>query len=154
MKRPDPVVGLVVKYDYLWARQAREGQVEGDKERPCAVVIALPGNEKGMQALVAPITHSPPRSPFSAIEIPEKVRKRLGLDDRKSWIVLTETNRVQWRDEGIRPASKNQWAYGSLPPRMIKQMLGNIRTLAKARRLQTVDREKALEQPRDPGRQL
>jgi hypothetical protein len=43
--------------------------------------------------LVCPVTHSPPSDPGDAIEIPPATKRRLGLDDERSWIVLTESNR-------------------------------------------------------------
>ena len=39
-----------------------------------------------------------------AIEIPLKVKKRLGLDSARSWIVLTELNRFIWPGPDIRLA--------------------------------------------------
>ena len=36
-----PKAGDVLRYPYLWARQARAGETEGRKLRPCAVVLAV-----------------------------------------------------------------------------------------------------------------
>lgn len=54
--------------------------------------------------LVAPITHAAPERQTDAIEIPLNVRKRLGLDGARSWIVLTELNRFIWPGPDIRLA--------------------------------------------------
>lgn len=82
MKKPEPVEGLVIRYDYLWKDEYLRGRSEGQKERPCAIVIAAPDHAgKVEHVIVAPITHSPPRSADDAIEIPMAVKKHLGLDD-------------------------------------------------------------------------
>lgn len=55
---------------------------------------------------VAPITHSPPTNEGDAIEIPAALIAHLGIDDLRSWIVVTETNDFLW--PGPDPAaSKN-----------------------------------------------
>ena len=39
MKLPPPQPGLVIRYSYLWAREAAQGHEEGAKERPAAVAF-------------------------------------------------------------------------------------------------------------------
>jgi len=34
---------LVIRFSYLWKREADAGREEGVKDRPCAVVIAIEG---------------------------------------------------------------------------------------------------------------
>jgi len=38
---PEPQVGLVISYSYLWSEEAERGQIEGRKDRPCAIIVAL-----------------------------------------------------------------------------------------------------------------
>ena len=38
----------------------------------------------------------PPHDPEAAVEIPLATKMRLGLDDDRSWIILTEANRFTW----------------------------------------------------------
>ena len=38
---PEPRVGLVVSYSYLWSEEAEQGLVEGKKDRPCAIILAI-----------------------------------------------------------------------------------------------------------------
>ena len=38
---PEPEPGLVIRYSYLWDREARAGREEGVKDRPCAVVMTV-----------------------------------------------------------------------------------------------------------------
>ena len=118
MKKPDPAQGLVVRYDYLWGDEAEKGRQEGAKERPCAIVVARTGEGQDARVWLAPITHTPPTNPKAAIEIPPKVKKHLGLDDDRSWIVTSELNSVAWSDPGIVPATRTRWDYGFLPPKL------------------------------------
>lgn len=61
---PEPEVGLVISYSYLWKEEEEQGLVEGRKDRPCAIVLTVevPAAEAHLrkQVAVAPITHSPP----------------------------------------------------------------------------------------------
>jgi hypothetical protein len=115
---PQPVPGLVLRYSYLWEAEHRRGQEEGVKDRPCAVVVVVT-NDQGNEVVTAlPITHGPPSNPALAIEIPHATKRRLGLDDERSWVVIAEANRFTWPGPDLRlmpsgdPASV---AYGLLP---------------------------------------
>lgn len=75
----------MISYAYLWHRQHRAGQVEGSKNRPCAIVMAAVRQGDGAQIVtVAPITHTAPESPEAALEIPAAVKRHLGFDDERS----------------------------------------------------------------------
>ena len=90
-------VGWIFRYAYLWYWQHREGRDEGDKVRPCLVLAIVTTTEEGAPVVrVLPITHAPPADPADAIEIPAMTKARLGLDEARSWIVLTESNRFAW----------------------------------------------------------
>jgi hypothetical protein len=39
---------------------------------------------------VFPMTHSPPFEHRDAVELPAALKKHLGLDDERSWVVVTE----------------------------------------------------------------
>ena len=71
---PEPETGLVISYSYLWKEDEKQGQTEGRKDRPCAIVLAVddpdPKADGRTQVAVAPITHSPPHDPNVAVEIP------------------------------------------------------------------------------------
>jgi hypothetical protein len=41
---------------------------------------------------VVPVTHMPPADPADPVEIQAALKAHLGLDDSRSWIVITETN--------------------------------------------------------------
>jgi hypothetical protein len=115
---PAPVPGLVIRYSYLWAAEHARGQEEGVKDRPCAIILTT-ANEAGDQVVtVLPISHTPPSNPRLAVEIPAAVKRRLKLDDERSWVVLAEANRFIWPGPDLRPLRPGEaqsTAYGPLP---------------------------------------
>jgi hypothetical protein len=134
LRKPDPALGLVVRFDYLWNDEAARGRSEGSKHRPCAIVVAQTGHGSEARVWLAPITHSPPRQPGDALEIPARVKAALGLDDARSWIVTTELNSVAWDDPGIIPADRSRWAYGFLPMALIKAVVDHTLAHQRTRR--------------------
>jgi hypothetical protein len=64
------------------------------------------------------------------VEIPVRVKQRLGLDDDRSWIVLTESNRFVWPGPDMRapPIETADGYCGPLPPALfeaVKRGQGN-----------------------------
>lgn len=125
MSWPVPQPGLVIRYSYLWEREAREGREEGVKDRPCAIVLVLLRKGDAPILRVLPVTHSPPADPADALEIPLATKQRLGLDSDRSWVVLTEANDFIWPGPDLRPAisgDPSSVAYGMLPPGFMKAL--------------------------------
>lgn len=85
--------GAVVRYPYLWAREAAQGETEGRKFRPTAVGVRIP-KPKGEDVLVLfPITSQQPAKDRFAAEIPDTEKRRAGLEGAlRLWIVLDEYN--------------------------------------------------------------
>ena len=129
MSWPKPVPGLVVRYAYLWDREAQQGREEGVKDRPCAVVLVLLDADDQPMVRVLPITHSAPAVVADALEIPPVTKARLGLDSERSWVVLTEANDFSWPGPDLRPLpgrGPESVAFGVLPPgffRMLRERL-------------------------------
>jgi hypothetical protein len=122
---PTPQPGLVIRYSYLWAREHDRGREEGVKDRPCAVLLATRTDEGDLRVIVLPITHVPPRDPDGALEIPALTKRRLGLDDDQSWIVLTEGNAFAWPGPDLRPVpggGPESVALGFLPARLFNAL--------------------------------
>jgi hypothetical protein len=116
---PTPQPGLVIRYSYLWHREALAGQEEGVKDRPCAVVVAYEDEDGGTRVYALPITHSPPAAGDDAIEIPATVKSRLRLDGERSWVSVGEANMFHWPGPDLRflPGKGPESAvYGFLPP--------------------------------------
>lgn len=115
---PEPLAGQVISYAYLWQSEHQRGQEEGLKDRPCAVILVVMNEDGNEVVTVLPITHTPPSNPDLAVEIPPATKRRLGLDDARSWVVLTEANRFTWPGPDLRPMRRGAAAsvlYGELP---------------------------------------
>jgi hypothetical protein len=85
--------GCVIRFPYLWVREAERGETEGRKPRPVAVGARI-ARPKGEDVLVLfPITSQPPFADRFAVEIPEMEKRRAGLDATlRLWIILDEYN--------------------------------------------------------------
>ncbi|MET3522761.1 growth inhibitor PemK [Mesorhizobium abyssinicae] len=120
MPLPDPQLGLVISYAYLWHHERQTGQDEGRKDRPCVIVLAVDRGADGLNVTVVPVTHVPPVDPWLAIELPPAVKQHLGLDSERSWVMLHEGNRFAWPGFDLRPVprSADRYDYGLLPPRL------------------------------------
>jgi hypothetical protein len=143
---PLPVPGLVIRYSYLWQSEHEQGREEGLKERPCAIVLTAAAKAGGDIDVVLPVTHSPPDKPDLAIEIPSQIKKRLGLDDQRSWIMLTEANRFVWPGPDVRPARRgdaNSIVYGPLPYTFFELVRQRFVNALRERRALTVPRTPA-----------
>lgn len=119
MTWPVPQPGLVIRFSYLWKREADAGREEGAKDRPCAVVLAIEGREGHPRVIVLPITHSPPQPLDEGIELPQPTKTRLGLDGERSWVIVSEANDFAWPGPDLRflPGQGPETAaYGFLPP--------------------------------------
>jgi hypothetical protein len=117
---PKPTYGLVIRYSYLWLEQHRRGMEEGVKDRPCAIILTVTDKGGNPVVTVLPITYTPPATGQAhlAIEIPFATKRRLGLDESRSWIVLTEANCFVWPGPDlrlIRTGDAASVAYGLLP---------------------------------------
>ncbi len=85
--------GAVIRFPYLWAREAAHGETEGRKPRPVTVGVRIP-KPKGDDVLVLfPITSQEPARDRFAAEIPDTEKRRAGLDGTlRLWIILDEYN--------------------------------------------------------------
>jgi hypothetical protein len=140
---PEPVPGLVIRYGYLWAEEHRRGQEEGVKDRPCAIVVITTHAQGGQSVTVLPVNHTPPTNREFAVEIPAATKRRLGLDDERSWVVLTEANRFLWPGPDLRPARQGGTrtvGYGQLPYALFEEIRQKFIAAIRARRAGVVQR--------------
>ena len=85
--------GAVVRFHYLWARQAAHGETEGRKFRPVAVGVRIPKPEGEDVLVLFPITSQQPAPERFAAEIPDTEKRRAGLDGAmRLWLILDEYN--------------------------------------------------------------
>lgn len=137
----EPKVGWIFRYSYLWHRQHLEGREEGDKDRPVLVLALVAALEDGTPIVrVLPVTHTPPSDSSDAIEIPPATKRRLGPDDDRSWIVLTESNRFVWPGPDVRLIDNETGYHGPLPPALFDQVKRRFVELAKSWRHQATAR--------------
>ena len=123
MALPEPEPGLVFRYDYVWAREARRGDTTG-KERPACVAVATDSDIDPRLVLILPISHSRPTGKDVGVEIPAAVRRQLGLDDEPCWVIVSDSNVDDWPNPGITPlpGKSGVFAYGMLPPRLFERI--------------------------------
>jgi hypothetical protein len=140
---PEPKPGLVIRYAYLWDREAKLGRDEGVKDRPCAVVVALKRENGETVVYALPITHTVPRTEADGLELPASTKSRLGLDNERAWIVVTEANIFEWPGPDLRFApggGQATIAYGLLPARILREVQRRFAEVLKARRAGLVRR--------------
>lgn len=141
MAIPDPSPGLVVRYDYLWSREAAAGRQQG-KDRPTCLVAASDSATKPRFVVLLPITHAVPIGDTVAIEIPAKVRLAIGLDDEPSWVVVSEYNVDEWPNAGLSPVPgrPDVFAYGFIPPGLFAVIKARLVDLARKNKSEAVKR--------------
>jgi hypothetical protein len=135
-----PPAGTVFRYAYLWADERDRGQEEGTKLRPSLVVAVVLSQSR---VIAVAITHSPPDSKTDAVALPDAVKRSLGLDDRPSWIVVTEANVFNWPGpdlwniEGTNPPTS---IYGRIPPKLLQTVAQRLLDNDKRSRMRRVMR--------------
>lgn len=134
MAFPQPAPGQVIRYAYLWKDEHSRGQREGLKDRPCAVLLVVTLKDGADDVVVLPISHAPPRNERDAIELPSATKRRLGLDNERSWVVLTEANRFLWPGPDLRPrhvGDPSSVVLGLLPRSFFIELRNRFLELAK-----------------------
>lgn len=135
MALPEPTPGLVIRYDYLWSRDAAASRDQG-KERPACLVAASDSTMRPRFVVILPITHTPPAGDTEGVEMPPRVRQALGLDDAPCWVVVSEYNVDEWPNGGLAPlpGRPGVFAYGFIPPRLFAQVKERFLALSARRR--------------------
>ena len=90
-----------------------------------------------------PITHSPPRADDEAVELSRAIKQHLGLDDARSWVIVSEPNRFVWPGPDLRPVSPaeaSRFDYGPLPPGLCRTIRERFLACAGAQRVKIVRR--------------
>ncbi len=137
MPIPAPEPGLVISYAYLWDYEAQGGQDEGRKDRPCVIALAVQRQQDGETVVtVLPVTHRAPSNSGAAVEIPHAVKKHLGLDEARSWVVVSEGDQFIWPGYDLRKARGGEgFDYGFLPPRFFMLVLSAFRAWHKTHKV-------------------
>ncbi|WP_340245346.1 hypothetical protein [Roseobacter sp. HKCCA2468] len=83
----------VLRYPYLWARQAGHRVTEGRKNRPYAVILFLKAGRGSRELCWCAVAIQPPQTDTHAVEVTEIEDRRTGLDScLPLWVVMGEHN--------------------------------------------------------------
>lgn len=131
MAMPEARPGLVIRYDYLWTREAAVGRREG-KDRPACVVAASDSTVKPRFAVILTVTHSAPTGDTVGVAIPPKVQQAIGLDDAAAWVIVSEHNVDRWPNAGLAeiPGRRGVFHYGFIPPGLFSTIKARFLELA------------------------
>jgi hypothetical protein len=132
----EPANGLVISYNYLWAREYDRQEESGRKARPACVQIIIAGGENATVVALFPITSQPPQAGRTALEIPEMEARRVGLSI-PCWLIVDEWN---LDDLAKSPHIANPHPIGSLSQAFMKRVRGEAAARIRARRYRSVPR--------------
>ena len=142
MALPTPEPGLVISCAYLWHREQAGKRTEGAKDRPCVIVLKVERQDDLVIVTVSPITHRQPSAGAAALELLAAVKRHLGLDSEKSWIVLDEINQFVLPGFDLRPirGRNGRIDYGLLPPKLFARLVAGIRDVWRKSKGKSVSR--------------
>ena len=125
MVLPKPNLGLVVNYGFVWAGKGRPPPADSGKNRPCLIAdledVIEPHSAGRLITRVTylPISHVAPRKGESAIAIPPRVAKHLGLTPETSYIYTSYAVEDDWPfDLEKIPGLNDTFDYGFIPPKL------------------------------------
>jgi hypothetical protein len=101
----EPPVGSLVAYEYLWLSQ-RSDREDGAKVYPAALIFAKRIIGGVTLAHAVGVSHKPPAESETALEIPRKLKRHLGLDEESAWIYTDQINQFAWPGYDLRPADR------------------------------------------------
>jgi hypothetical protein len=142
---PKAVAGLVISYRYLWAAEAAAGREEGVKPRPC-LIVSVAETPAGLRVTLAPISSQTPNPNQPTVRLPEETKRRFRLEDKPSFIYLSEVNRFIWPGPDLDriPALDGSYHYGHAPHGVTKivqqRFVALIREADRNRRPRLVER--------------
>jgi hypothetical protein len=132
----EPSNGLVISYNYLWAREHDRDEESGRKPRPACVQIIAASSSSGTVVALFPITSQPPLTGRTAIEIPQMEARRIGLTS-PSWIIVDEWN---LDDLAKSPHIADSRPLGALSPAFMKRVRREAADRIRARRYRSIPR--------------
>jgi len=143
---PNPELGLIVHYSYLFLPRTRNIGDAG-KNRPCMIMAVFQDPDDPLKngILYLPITHSPPSPDEQGVALPADAKFAAGLDAAPQWVLVSQGNRDTWPEDIFNlPNQPGVFAYGFLPPRMFKIIQGEFARLFAARRFNLLPRNNML----------
>jgi hypothetical protein len=129
-----PNVGDIVRFNYLWAREAEAGEESGRKARPVCVIIRTSADPAALYLL--PLTSRAPTKARAALAVPDTECKRGGLRS-PCWIICDEYNRVTM---DLAHDFESLASIGAFSVTFLKQIATTLKREAIARRAKMVVR--------------
>jgi hypothetical protein len=127
--------GDLLRYYYLWAREADASEESGRKARPVCIVVRTPATPAAL--FLFPLTSQKPDRSRAHLAISEIECRRGGLD-YPSWLIVDEYNRVQV-DEAYDLVTTTP--IGAFSPAFVRKIAGVIKETAAQRRLRGIVRK-------------
>ena len=148
MPLPELTIGLVVRYEYLWARRTTAQDtsalalVTADKEHPACIVATFRREGKPDDFVVyLPISHSPPGPNEEGIELTAHAKSAAGLDAARQWVLVSECNIDAWPfDVRQLPRQPGVFHYGHLPPATFRDIRDRFAARHRAKHVRQVSR--------------
>ncbi len=117
------------------------GRSSGDKNRPCALVVASrAAPDAPLRVMVCPITHTEPRPPSEGIEVPHDEKAGMGLDDKPQWIITSEVTKVNWWDKRFSQTPSGLWVYGKTSKELMTEVKTRIQSRITSGSMDIIDR--------------
>ena len=133
MPLPEPKLGLVVHYGFVWASSTRRAPPDAGKERPCLIVdlerVAEPmlHGRQVIRVTYLPISHVAPRRGEDAIIIPPRVAQHLGLTSQRFYLYTSYAVEDDWPfDLAHVPGTRDRFDYGFVPPRLFQAVAADF----------------------------
>ena len=138
---PTPVPGRVIHFRYLWDHERERGLEEARYARPSAIVLTVTSTAQAQRVVVLPLTTREPEPGREALLMPVGVRRGLGLDAARSWIMLDEGNEFLWPGVDLEPNAEGTLDYGMVPPALFEKLRERGLTRVRAGAFRRVWRE-------------
>ena len=126
--------GDLIRYSYLWAREAASGEETGRTFRPACIVVRTPSNPSSV--FVFPLTLQKPSSGRAYLAVTEIECRRGGVD-YPSYLILDEYNRFLETEAFDLETPE---PIGAFSASFLRKVALSVKELAGARRLRAVKR--------------
>jgi hypothetical protein len=76
------------------------------------------------------------------VEIPIAVKRHLGLDEVRSWVIVSEGDQFVWPGYDLRKRpGADRYDHGFLPPRLFRQFMDAFRAWSRSSKVQLTPRD-------------
>jgi len=132
MALPQPELGLVVHYGFVWSGADRRPPPDAGKDRPCLIVdifeIEEAPGRKTLRVTYLPISHTEPRDSENAKLISPRVANHLELTNQKSYLYTSYACEDDWPfDLAQVPGQQGRFHYGVIPPALFDAVIDEFR---------------------------